>query len=114
MKKAGAGHIINIGSGAATNGIAQMSCYCGTKHAVAGISESLHLELRDYGIKVSCVSPGSVDTGFSSSKKNKLKPEDLAQTIIHLLQADRKSTRLNSSHVATSYAGFRLKTKRAV
>ena len=87
MKKAGAGHIINIGSGAATNGIAQMSCYCGTKHAVAGISESLHLELRDYGIKVSCVSPGSVDTGFSSSKKNKLKPENLAQTIIHILQA---------------------------
>src|SRR5690625_6237946 len=68
MKKAGAGHIINIGSGAATNGIAQMSCYCGTKHAVAGISESLHLELRDYGIKVSCVSPGSVDTGFRSEE----------------------------------------------
>src|SRR5690625_7526431 len=66
-----------------------MSCYCGTKHAVAGISESLHLELRDYGIKVSCVSPGSVDTRFSSSKKNKLKPEALAQTIIHLLQAPR-------------------------
>lgn len=89
MKKVRAGHIINIGSGAATNGIAQMSCYCGTKHAVAGISESLHLELRDFGIKVSCVSPGSVDTGFSSSKKNKLKPEDLARTIIHLLQAPR-------------------------
>src|SRR5690606_34647569 len=64
MKAAGGGHIINIGSGAASNGIAGMSCYCGTKHAVAGISESLHLELRDFGIKVSCVSPGSVETGF--------------------------------------------------
>lgn len=89
MKSAGEGHIINIGSGAASNGIAGMSCYCGTKHAVAGISESLHLELRDYGVKVSCVSPGSVDTGFSTSKKNKLKPADLADTIIHILKAPK-------------------------
>lgn len=87
MKSSGEGHIINIGSGAATNGIAEMSCYCGTKHAVAGISESLHLELRDFGIKVSCVSPGSVDTGFSASKKNKLKPADLADSIIHIIKA---------------------------
>lgn len=89
MKSAGSGHIINIGSGAASNGIAEMSCYCGTKHAVAGISESLHLELRDFGIKVSCVSPGSVETGFSASKKNKLKPADLADTIIHILKAPK-------------------------
>src|SRR5207249_6175999 len=29
-----------------------------------------------------------------------------------LIQGDRKSTRLNSSHVSISYAGFRLKNKR--
>ncbi|MCC5906806.1 MAG: SDR family NAD(P)-dependent oxidoreductase [Balneolaceae bacterium] len=86
MKKAEAGHIINISSGAGTNGIAGMSCYCGTKHAVAGISESLHLELRDFGIKVTCLSPGSVETGFSDSKKNKLKPEDLAASVVHILK----------------------------
>jgi len=86
MKKDGLGHIINISSGAGTNGIPQMSCYCGTKHAVAGISDSLHQELRDYGIKVTCLSPGPVDTGFSSSKKNKLLPEDLASSVIHILE----------------------------
>lgn len=86
MKQLQEGHIINIGSGAGSNGIAGMSCYCGTKHAVIGISESLHLELRDFGIKVSCLSPGSVDTGFSSSNKNKLKPEDLAKSVIHILK----------------------------
>jgi NADP-dependent 3-hydroxy acid dehydrogenase YdfG len=87
MKKAEAGHIINISSGAGTNGIAGMSCYCGTKHAVAGISESLHLELRDFGIKVTCLSPGSVETGFSDSKKNKLKPEDLADSVVHIIKS---------------------------
>lgn len=85
MKKRNEGHIINIGSGAGTNGIAEMSCYCGTKYAVAGITESLHKELRNFGVKVSCLSPGSVDTGFSDSQKNKLKPEDLAASVVHIL-----------------------------
>lgn len=86
MKSSKEGHIINISSGAGTNGIAGMSCYCGTKHAVVGITESLHQELRDYGVKVTCLSPGSVDTGFSSSKKNKLLPEDMADSVTHILK----------------------------
>jgi len=89
MKANEQGHIINISSGAGTNGIAGMSCYSATKHAVVGISRSLHQELRDYGVKVTCLSPGSVDTGFSSSNKNKLKPGDLAQSAIHILQCPK-------------------------
>lgn len=89
MKKENEGHIINIGSGAGTNGIAGMSCYCGTKFAVVGITESLHQELRDFGVKVSCLSPGSVDTGFSESKKNKLLPEDLAASVVHMLRCPK-------------------------
>jgi NAD(P)-dependent dehydrogenase (short-subunit alcohol dehydrogenase family) len=89
MKKENSGHIINIGSGAGTNGIAGMSAYCGTKYAVNGITESLHQELRDFGVKVSCLSPGSVDTGFSESKKNKLLPEDLAASVIHMLKCPK-------------------------
>jgi NADP-dependent 3-hydroxy acid dehydrogenase YdfG len=86
MKSIKTGHIINISSGAGTNGISEMACYCGTKYAVAGISESLHLELRNSGIKVTCLSPGSVDTGFSSSNKNKLNPDDLASSAVHILK----------------------------
>jgi len=89
MKNTNEGHIINIGSGAGTNGIAGMSCYCGTKHAVVGITESLHQELRDFGVKVSCLSPGSVDTGFSESNKNKLLPEDLAASVVHMLKCPK-------------------------
>jgi NADP-dependent 3-hydroxy acid dehydrogenase YdfG len=86
MKTREEGHIINISSGAGTNGIAGMSCYSATKHAVVGISRSLHQELRDFGVKVTCLSPGSVDTGFSDSDKNKLHPDDLAQSAVHILQ----------------------------
>lgn len=86
MKADKQGHIINISSGAGTNGIAEMSCYSATKHAVVGISSSLHQELRDFGVKVTCLSPGSVNTGFSDSNKNKLQPDDLAQSAIHILQ----------------------------
>lgn len=86
MKTRQEGHIINISSGAGTNGIAGMSCYSATKHAVVGISRSLHQELRDSGIKVTCLSPGSVDTGFSDSEKNKLQPDDLAQSALHIIE----------------------------
>lgn len=89
MKARQEGHIINISSGAGTNGIAGMSCYSATKHAVVGLSRSLHQELRDDGIKVTCLSPGSVDTGFSDSEKNKLQPDELAQSIVHILQCSQ-------------------------
>lgn len=92
MKNRNEGHIINIGSGAGTNGIPEMSAYCGTKYAVNGITESLHQELRDFGVKVSCLSPGSVETefsGFPSSNKNKLLPEDLAASIVHILKCPK-------------------------
>ncbi|GAA5521392.1 SDR family NAD(P)-dependent oxidoreductase [Aliifodinibius salicampi] len=89
MKTHEEGHIINISSGAGTNGIAGMSCYSATKHAVVGISRSLHQELRDFGIKVTCLSPGSVDTGFSDSNKNKLQPDELAESTIHILQCSQ-------------------------
>jgi short-subunit dehydrogenase len=86
MKEREKGHIINISSGAGTNGIAGMSCYAATKHAVVGMTRSMHKELRNYGVKASILSPGSVDTGFSDSDKNKLKPEDMARAVVHMLQ----------------------------
>ncbi len=89
MRDRQAGHIINISSGAGTNGIAGMSCYSATKHAVVGLTRSLHQELRNDGIKVTCLSPGSVDTGFSDSQKNKLQPDELAQSAVHILQCSQ-------------------------
>ena len=59
------GHIINISSIAGTNGVETMSGYVGTKHAVTGIGHSIFKELRNYGIKVSTIYPGSPTLAFS-------------------------------------------------
>lgn len=91
MKKAGEAHIVNISSIAGTNGVEQMSGYVATKHAVRGISHSLFKELREDGIKVTCVYPGSVETDFfnnitgSSGSSNKMRPEDVALTVVETI-----------------------------
>ncbi len=93
MKKMDAGHIINISSIAGTNGIAGMAGYCGTKHAVRGISQAMFKELRNFGIKVSVIYPGSVKTNFFDDidsvtiSDNMMMPEDIASTILHVLSS---------------------------
>ncbi|EJF10687.1 short-chain alcohol dehydrogenase [Pontibacter sp. BAB1700] len=93
MKEMGEGHIINISSIAGTTGIEQMSAYCATKHAVRGISHSLYKEVRDYGVKVTCIYPGSVQTNFFDNidsvtvNDNMMRPEDIASTIVHCLES---------------------------
>ena len=65
MKARGKGHIVNISSVAArqtyTNGVV----YCASKRAVDVISEGMRLELTEYGIKVTNIQPGAVETDFS-------------------------------------------------
>jgi 3-oxoacyl-[acyl-carrier protein] reductase len=58
------GHVVIIGSISGRSAFVGGTCYGGTKHAVMGFSESLMLEVRDRGVKVSVVNPGSVDTDF--------------------------------------------------
>ena len=36
--------------------------YCASKAAVIAMTEALAVEVRDAGVRVNCVSPGSVDT----------------------------------------------------
>jgi 3-oxoacyl-[acyl-carrier protein] reductase len=82
------GHVITIGSLAGRNPFAGGSCYAATKHAVVGWSESLMLEVRDAGVKVSVVMPGSVATEFSSGGSEgswKLTPEDVADAVAQLV-----------------------------
>lgn len=93
LKTQQAGHIINISSIAGLDGIVGGSGYCATKHAVRGISHSLYKELREDGIKVSCVYPGSVATNFFDEVKgvsnttNMMQPEDVAIMLKQLLES---------------------------
>ena len=91
MKKIEEGHIINISSIAGNTGIETLSAYCATKFAVRGLSQALYKEVRNYGVKVTCIYPGSVQTNFFDeiesidANKNMMQPNDIASTILHCL-----------------------------
>jgi 3-hydroxy acid dehydrogenase/malonic semialdehyde reductase len=65
MVTRGSGHIINISSIAGHEVYPNGAAYCGSKHAVQAITRAMRIELLPFGIKVSSVSPGMVDTEFS-------------------------------------------------
>ena len=81
------GHIINVASIAGLVENPGMAGYNASKFGVRGFSLALMKEVRDDGIKVSCVYPGSVETSFGSGSPNPLQPEDVAATVTHLLES---------------------------
>ena len=89
MKKAGSGHIVNVASIAGLVGNAGLSAYNATKFGLRGFSDATMKELRPAGIRVTCVYPGSVATGFGDSpaKDTAIPPEAVAASILHALEA---------------------------
>ncbi len=82
------GHIVVIGSISGRSAFVGGSCYAATKSAVNAFSESLMLELRDSGIKVSVVNPGSVTTSFGSgwsAKSWALSAEAVADAVAQVI-----------------------------
>jgi len=62
MLRQGSGRIVNVAARAALTGIATLGAYCASKSAVIRLTESLAGELKDHGIGVNCVLPGTIDT----------------------------------------------------
>ncbi|MHA8066485.1 SDR family NAD(P)-dependent oxidoreductase [Aquirufa sp. ROCK2-A2] len=60
------GHIINISSIAGKQVYPNGNVYCASKAAVEALSQGMRQDLNTFGIKVSNVAPGAVNTGFSS------------------------------------------------
>ena len=81
------GHIINVASIAGKVGSANRAVYCASKFGVVGFTESLAEEVRQYGIRVSVICPGSTDTRFSpsetsgKSRDRMLRPEDIGHAV---------------------------------
>jgi 3-oxoacyl-[acyl-carrier protein] reductase len=81
----GAGDIINISSLAGRNAFAGGGIYCASKWGLQGLSACMADDLREHGIRVSIICPGSVATSFSTrSSKDPAKvlsPEDVAHAV---------------------------------
>jgi NAD(P)-dependent dehydrogenase (short-subunit alcohol dehydrogenase family) len=95
LRRRGGGYIINISSLAGSNPFAGGAAYCASKAAVDVFTEALMQEVRQDGIRVSYVKPGSVNTEFTghADKGNdwKLRPEDVAQVVVDLVSHDERS-----------------------
>src|SRR2546426_6277417 len=77
MRAAGAGKIINVSSLAGNTAIPYSAFYSASKFALEGYSESLWDEVRPFGISVSLVEPGFVNTpiGEASPVAARARPE---------------------------------------
>lgn len=72
MREQMSGHIVNISSVSGMVSMPTMGSYSASKHALEGATESLWYEAKPYGIKVSLVEPGFIN---SDSFKNILLPK---------------------------------------
>jgi 3-hydroxy acid dehydrogenase / malonic semialdehyde reductase len=82
------GHVVVIGSIAGCSAFVGGTCYAGTKHAAMAFAECLMLEVREHGVKVSIVNPGSVDTEFSHRQDTSwmLSAEEVAESVAHVIE----------------------------
>ena len=96
-------HIVNLSSIFGIVGVPSQSAYCATKFAVKGLTETLHIELQDTAVGVTCVHPGAIATNIigngridASEKKmaSKLiaagmKPARAAEHIVDAIKANK-------------------------
>lgn len=95
MIERGGGDIVNISSLAGKNVFAGGGIYCASKWGVQGLSGCMAEELREHGIRVSTVCPGSVATDFSGrgpkDPTRVLRPEDVAHAVAMLVTQGEQS-----------------------
>ena len=85
------GHVVMISSLAGQNPIAGMATYCASKAALDHFASCLMLEVRQRGIRVTTIAPGSVDTSFAGDSRPPdtawmLSPEDVARTVVDVVR----------------------------
>ena len=92
------GTVVNVASLAGRNGFVGGTAYAASKHAVLGFSKSLMLEVRRDNVRVVAICPGSVGTAMlrdqpllKADPDKILKPEDVAATILHVLELPERA-----------------------
>ena len=95
MIRRGSGDIINISSLAGKNTFAGGGIYCASKWGVLGLSGCMAEDLREHGIRVSVICPGSVATEFSArgakDPSKVLRPEDVAHAVAAIVTQGPRS-----------------------
>ncbi len=99
MIERGDGVIVNVASLAGKNAFAGGALYSAAKHAVMGMSKSAMLDLREHGVRVITVCPGSVDTPFfdkqdrfEPDRDRIVAPEDVAELVLEAVRLSDRGT----------------------
>jgi NADP-dependent 3-hydroxy acid dehydrogenase YdfG len=101
MTRRASGHIVNLGSIAGKEVYTNGNVYCASKFAVDALTKGMRMDLNPFGIKVTSINPGLVDTEFSVVRfkgdeqraanvykgMTPLKGEDIADVILYTIQA---------------------------
>jgi NAD(P)-dependent dehydrogenase (short-subunit alcohol dehydrogenase family) len=125
MRERGSGVIVNISSLGGLFGLPFQGFYSASKFALEGWTESLHHELRPFGIRTVLVEPGDIRTGFTASRvlaaaanstsayaplfsrchqivekeeKQGAPPEKVAELIARIVEGRANSLRYTSGH----------------
>ncbi len=90
------GYYISISSLAGTNFFKGGSAYNASKFGLTGFSQAAMLDLRDYGIKISTIMPGSVSTHFNGNEPDekdawKIQKEDIGKLVVDLLKMNPRT-----------------------
>ncbi len=93
---ASSGLLVTIGSLAGANFFAGGSAYNASKFALVGFTQAIMLDLREHGVRVSTIMPGSVATHFSGREPApedawKLQPEDVAEAVLYLARSQARA-----------------------
>ncbi|MCP9237594.1 SDR family oxidoreductase [Lewinella sp. JB7] len=85
------GYLITIASLAGANFFAKGSAYNASKFGLVGFTQAVMLDVRNEGVKVSTIMPGSVATHFNGNTPDKddswkIQIEDLGQLVVDLLK----------------------------
>lgn len=87
------GQIVNIASDLAYNTTEKASAYCASKWGLLGLSHTMNKEGKKYGIRVTSVSPGLVQTDFggvpASKKTTGLTVETVAEQVLAVIKAGK-------------------------
>lgn len=90
------GYFITISSLAGTNFFAKGSAYNASKFGLTGFTQAVMLDLRDHGVNVSTIMPGSVATHFNGNTPDesdawKIQPEDLGELVVDLFKMNPRT-----------------------
>ncbi|MEU4564260.1 SDR family oxidoreductase [Actinoplanes sp. NPDC023936] len=95
MRERGSGRVVMIGSMLASFPLAYRSSYVATKAAIKGFSDGARHEYSPYGVWLTTVEPGSINTGISERRTTYIAPDSP-----HRAEFDRMLTALNRNESA--------------